>query len=343
MSVLFWKEEAVVRSSRWSILVAALCLYASVGFAELGVQDFRGSTLSVSSAVSYGTINREVNQTYNPFFNTTLSLAPRYWISPQLFVAGQVSFDREWTDRDDGTYRDETRVSDTTLRVGALLHRWDFGMLTFAGAGVRLPTSPLSQASTLNASYNGVVGVIQSLGSWGSANYFFSAAFNHFRYTTGETETPRIQSCAGDPSGCGSFLNTGVRNGKWVTSHILNLNIFPTGWLFISAGATFIQSHLFPRGVDDSTISYQAQEPTNSRYLVSYNAEVDFQPSSWLVIALMANTFNQQLAPNSTYYRPFFNRNTSFMVDFRFTLGVFRVAQSDSGDGDKKKKKKKKS
>jgi hypothetical protein len=138
-------------------------------------------------------------------------------------------------------------------------------------------------------------------------------------------------------------LNTGVRNAPWVISHTVSLNYFPKSWLFLSASATLIESYLFNRGVDDSSISYVAQEPANKRYLMSYSAEVDVQPTQWLVVAFMMNTFNPQLAPNSTYYRPFFNRNTSFMIDLRFTLGVFRVAQSSDDKKSEKSEKGKKS
>ena len=337
MLATLWRSRRVSQS----VMIIALLGICSSAWAKLGVQDFRGSTMSVSNSVSYSTINKSTNLTYNPFFNTMLAIAPRYWVNRGLFVAGRLSLDREWTERDDGTMRDETRLSNLTLRVGALLHRWDFGLLTFVGSGINFPTSPFSQAQTLNAQVNAVIGFIQSLSSWGSLNYFLSVAHNNFRYTTGEIETPRINACGDDPSAC-SFLNTGVRNAPWVISHTVSLNYFPKSWLFLSASATLIESYLFNRGVDDSSISHVAQEPANKRYLMSYSAEVDVQPTQWLVVAFMMNTFNPQLAPNSTYYRPFFNRNTSFMIDLRFTLGVFRVAQSSDDKKSKKSKKSKK-
>ena len=211
---------ATLWRSRWvgqSVITLALLGVCSTAQAKVSVQDFRGSTMSVGSAVSYATINKPLNLTYNPFFNTTVTLAPRYWVNRGLFVAGRLSIDREWTDRDDGTMRDETRLSNLTLRVGSLLHRWDFGLLTFVGSGVNFPTSPFSQGQTLNASYNAVMGFIQGISSWGSMNYFLSVAYNHFRYTTGEIETPRINACGDDPSAC-SFLSTGVRNAPWTVS-----------------------------------------------------------------------------------------------------------------------------
>ena len=344
MFVNFWKSSLCYVSSLRSVVVL-LCLVSSGGaYAELSVQDFRGSTFSVGNSVSYGTVDKGLNLSYNPFFNTTFTFAPRYWFTKRAFVASSISIDREWTERDDTTFQNETRVSDLTLRVGNLLHRWDFGMLTFVGAGVRFPTSLMSQAATMNASVNGVIALIQALGSWGSISYSFNVAHNNFRYTTGEIETPRVASCAGTPdaANCAQFLNTGVRNAPWGTTHGFSFNYFPLSWLFLSTSVSLIQTHLFPRGVDDSSISYVAQEGMDSRYLVSYSSEIDVQPTSWLIIAFMANTFNPQLAPNSSYYQPFFNRNTTFMVDFRFTLGVFRVAQSDDNKDKKSKKKKKK-
>jgi len=340
MFVNFWKSSLC-----YTTLAVFICLLSGgAAHAELSVQDFRGSTFSVGNSVSYGTVDKDLNLSYNPFFNTTFTFAPRYWFAKRSFVASSISIDREWTERDDTTFQNETRLSDLTLRVGSLLHRYDFGLLTFAGAGIRLPTSLMSQAATVNARANAVIALIQSLGSWGSLSYSFNVTHSNFRYTTGEIETPRIASCASTPdaANCAQFLNTGVRNAPWGSTHGLSFNYFPLGWLFISTSVSFIQSHLFPRGVDDSSVSYVPQEPTNSRYLVSYSSEIDVQPTSWLVIAFMANTFNLQRAPNATYYQPFFNRNTTFMVDLRFTLGVFRVAQSDDKKDSKKKKKKKK-
>ena len=337
-----------VRSCKMALPQIALslltCLLSvSIAQAELTVQDFRGSSLSLGNSVSYGTIDRSQDLSYNPFVNTGMILAPRYWMTPRMFVAGRLGIDRQWTQQDDTTYKNETRVSDLTLRVGNLLHRYDFGLLTFVGAGIRLPTSLFSQANTLNASANGTIALIQAISSWGSMSYSFNVAHNNFRYTTGEIETPRIGSCAATPdvADCAQFLNTGVRNAPWVTTHGFSFNYFPLSWLFFSTSVSLIESYLFPRGVDDSSVSYSAQEPTNKRYLISYSSEIDIQPTSWLIVAFMANTFNPQLAPNSSYYQPFFNRNTMFMVDLRFTLGVFRVAQSDDSSKKKKKKKKK--
>ncbi len=341
MFVNFWKSSVGVLALIPLGFALSITLSASTAQAELTTQDFRGSTLSVSNSVSYGTIDKSQDLSYNPFVNSTLTFAPRYWMTPRFFVASSFNISREWTQQDDTTYREETRLSDFTLRVGNILHRYDFGLLTFVGTGVRLPTSLASQARTMNASVNGVIALIQSLGSWGSLSYSFNLAYNSFRYTTGEIETPRIGSCLGTPDApnCAQFLNTGVRNAPWGTTHSLSFNYFPTGWLFFSTGVSFIESYLFPQGIDNSSVSHIAQEPMNKRYLVSYSSEIDLQPTPWLIVALMANTFNPQLAPNSTYYQPFFNRNTTFMLDLRFTLGVFRVAQS-SDNGDKKKAKK---
>ena len=131
--------------------------------------------------------------------------------------------------------------------------------------------------------------------------------------------------------------------------HGLSLSFFPASWLFISASSSWIESYLFPAQTEDPRVTFTPQEPTDKRVAMSYGLEVDLQPQQWLIIALMLNTFNPQLAPDSSYYRPFINRFTVAQVDLRFTLGVFRVAQA-TGDNDatqpprklKKKKKQKK-
>jgi hypothetical protein len=289
--------------------------------------DFRGSSFIYRNAVSVNSFDKSAEPTYNPYYAIQFIFAPRYWFTNQFFIRSNLSLDRELTQADGRTYQNETLLSDWTNAIGGSLHRWkELGLTTFASASLRLPTSLASQARTMNAAYGTTVALIKSLQSWGSMSYAFGVTYTSFDYTTGTLETPRISQCSG--SSCDPFLNTGVRNAPWQIAHSLNLNIFPKSWLFLSAGVTWIQSNLFPRKISDDMISYVPQEPTNSRYLVSYNIEADLQPTSWLVVAFMLNTFNPQLAPNSTSYDPFYNRFSTFMLDLRFTWGIFRIAQA---------------
>jgi hypothetical protein len=298
--------------------------------AELTAQDFRGSSLTYSNTVSLLSLKEDAEPTYNPYYDMLLTLAPRYWFAQRAFVSARVSFDRELTQADDNTYKNQTLLSDTNLGVGAILHSWDFGLTTFGSLGLRLPTSLASQARTMQAGMSSMVALTQALGEIGSLSYSFGLGYTAFKYTTGETESPRISSCRSAQLGCDPFLSDGVRNAPWNMTHGLSLSVFPTSWLFVSASAAWIDNRLYPRTIDDSLVSYVPQEPTNQRVAMNYSLEVDIQPEPWLIVALILDTFHPQRAPDASLYRPFFNRFTTASVDLRFTLGVFRVAQTAS-------------
>lgn len=295
--------------------------------AELGVNDFRGSSFTYSNTVSLTSFDQGAEQTYNPYYDMLFTVAPRYWFLPKTFVSARLSIDKELTEPDDTTYVNETRLSDLNLGLGSILHAWDFGLSTFASLGFQVPTSLASQARTLVLGSSANIALTQALGKIGSVNYSLSIGRSFFEYTTGEIESPLIRTCSNSTVGCDPFVNTGVRNTPWRVVHNVSVNFFPTQWLFLSASTAWIESYLYP-SLSDDTVSLIPQEPSNKRVAMSYGLELDLQPQSWLVIALMLNTFNPQLAPDSTYYRPFINRFTTAQLDLRFTLGVFRVAQA---------------
>ena len=327
MSLFFRRVSCALVSS-----LALLCVSITGAHAELGVNDFKGSSLTYSNAVSLNSLDKGAEQDYNPYYGMLMTLAPRYWFLPRSFVSARLSLDKELTEPDDTTYKGETRLSDLTLGVGSILHTWDFGLTTFGSVSARLPTSLASQARTMQTVLGGLIALTQALGSFGSMSYVFGVNYNAFKYTTGELETPRIGSCAGASVGCDPFLNTGVRNAPWNTNHSVSLNVFPASWLFVSASVAWLTSYLYPASAQDERVSVIPQEPTNRRHAMSYGLEVDLQPKQWLILALALNTFNPQLAPDSTYYRPFLNRFSTLSLDLRFTLGVFRVAQASSSD-----------
>ncbi len=331
-----------VKARRGRLALALLCLLmvsqaAQPARAELTAQDFRGSSLTYSNAVSLISLDQGSEPTYNPYYGMLLTIAPRYWFAQRAFVSARVSLDRELTQADDNTYGKQTLLSDTNLGLGAILHSWDFGLTTFASFGLRLPTSLASQARTMQAGTSTTVALTQALGQLGSLSYSFGLGYTAFEYTTGQTETPRVAACRSSLLGCDPFLSDGVRNAPWNMTHSLSLSVFPTSWLFFSVSTSWIESRLFPRTIDDTPVSYVPQEPTNKRVAMNYNLELDIQPEPWLVVALILDTFNPQRMSDTSIYRPFFNRFTTASVDLRFSLGVFRVAQtastSSSGSG----------
>ena len=63
---------------------------------------------------------------------------------------------------------------------------------------------------------------------------------------------------------------------------------------------------------------------------MSYGLSARIGPFAGLTTSIGASTFNPQLAPNSTYYRPVFNRYTQLSIDLSFDISSV-VASKDKG------------
>ena len=102
-------------------------------------------------------------------------------------------------------------------------------------------------------------------------------------------------------------------------------------WLGVGANVTLLHSFLYDQDDTDTVIDEgtgevmpASEQPYASdediRYVMVYGVEISINPIPALGIGIGAETANNQLAPDSTYQKPFFNRYTSIYLDLRLNF-----------------------
>jgi hypothetical protein len=282
---------------------------------------WRGSQVVLRNALSAISLSRSAEQTYNPYYAMTWGFRPWWWFVDWLYVRADLEVVHELTEADETTYANEALLEDLHLAVGGS------GLWTIPYVGVHLsadlvltlPTSKASQARTLvlglgpgfrlSRSFPLLKGLI--------VGYNLRVTPYFHRYTTSERETPLIPGCSGGLGGCDPYLNTGVRNPmvRFVQTVDVSQRFF--SWL----GASLALGHAIDwlHGVSDAPVdvSHEPVEDQNRRFLTFFELAVSYSPIDLLEIALGYSALHPQLAPDSTYYVPFFNRYSVFFLDLK--------------------------
>ena len=299
---------------------------------------WRGSQISYVNEVGVVSFDPSSDLTYNPYWLMTWAFQPRWWFDETWNAGARLDLSREVTEADDRTYSGETWVHDLLLTAGASR------FYTIPGAGIALsadlvltlPTSKLSQARTLALGIGpGVrIGREFDLGPAGSLSLGYRVRFTSFlhRITTSELETPIIPSCSGFDGGCDEFVNTGVRNTQWRVQHGVSIAWQVFDWFGVSTGFEHIVSWLYDITKDDERVSWQPEDDIDARYSSAFDVELTFLPWSPIEIGVGYVTLSPQLAPDSTYYNPFYNRYSTLYVDIRFLVdGLIEQFMGEEG------------
>jgi hypothetical protein len=85
---------------------------------------------------------------------------------------------------------------------------------------------------------------------------------------------------------------------------------------------------LYPMESTDDRISYAPQDESNVRYQMQYEGELLTRIRKVWTFSLGFLTENNQLADNSTYQAPFFNRYTTIYFDIRLDVAEAAGARS---------------
>ncbi|MBI5487014.1 MAG: hypothetical protein HY905_06750 [Deltaproteobacteria bacterium] len=303
-----------------------ISLVAEVEPGEELLAPWRGSQITYLNEVGVVSFDRSFDLTYNPYWLMTWVFRPRWWFDDVWNVAARLDLSREVTQADDRTFQGETWVHDLLLSAGASR------FVTIPGAGIdvsadlvlTVPTSKISQARTLALGIGPGVRISRNvdLGPAGTLFLDYHVRFSAFlnRYTTSELETPIIPSCSGIDGGCDEFINTGERNTQWRVQHGISISWQVLDWLGASAGFEHIVSWLYDIDKDDPRISDQAEADIDARYSSAFDVELTFSPWNPLELGLGYSTISPQLAPDSTYYNPFYNRYSTVYLDLRILI-----------------------
>jgi hypothetical protein len=291
-----------------------------------GPLPFRGTSIGLSSVVSARSFDRSLDPHYNPYFASVLSANASWWFGNRINLYGRIALSREWTQADGTTRADETLVSDTTLGINAT-NFWNVPVREGSircGVGFTFPTSLASEAQTLTLgitpsfSASRRFDVLDGL----SLAYSFQWRKNIYDSTTSARETPLFSTCTTALGSCDPFVHTGVRNVDYRVVHGTSIGLGLVGGLSANVGLSLFEDRLMDVG-EDSRISFMPQSPADSRYAVAFGAGLSWSIIPALTVGAGLQTAHGQLAPDSTYRQPFFNRYSTYMLDVSFDVAGF--------------------
>jgi hypothetical protein len=284
---------------------------------------WRGSQLVLRNALSAISLDRSAEQTYNPYYAMTWSFRPWWWFGDKFFVRAQLDVIHELTEPDETTFEREALLDDLRLVAGGS------GLWTIPFAGVHLsadlalilPTSKASRGRTLVLGLGPGLRLSRAFALFGYRSGGLIVGYNlrvtpyFHRYTTAERETPLIPGCSS--GGCDVYLNTGKRNPVARLAQIVDVSVRILDWL----GASLVLGHavdwLHEIGAAPPEVTYQAVDDQGARYLTFFELTASFRPVDLLEIGVGYSALHPQLAPDSSYYVPFFNRYSVFFVDLK--------------------------
>ncbi len=285
---------------------------------------WRGSQIVFRNSFSINSLDRSAELTYNPYYAISWSFKPRWWFGDHVFVRAGIDLTRELTEADEETYSGETVVGDLVL-VGGISKFYTIpwvGVDMSADLVLTTPTSKVSQARTLNLGIGPGLRLSKTFKLLKAliVGYNLRVTPYSHRKTTSERETPLISGCIASEGGCDAFLNTGVRNPALRLVQVGDVTLVILDWLGVSISFGHVIDWLYSIDNDDPRVSYQPQEPADQRFLSIFEVEAFINPMDSLEIGLGYSTVNPQLAPDSTYYNPFYNRYTRIYLDLRLRV-----------------------
>jgi hypothetical protein len=200
-----------------------------------------------------------------------------------------------------------------------------------ADLALQVPTSKVSQARTLALGIGPGVRLSRSFNllSGLSVGYSIRAMPRIHQSTTAELETPLIPGCSASSGGCDAYLHSGLRNAQFRLQQLFYVSARMLDWLSVSVTYGLWIDWLYPIDIEDPRISAETIEPQNRRYASVWEVEVLFSPMKALKIGVGTSTLGPQLAPDSSYYNPFYNRYTTIFVDLHLDVAglISQVSQ----------------
>ena len=311
-------------NNSWVLLfLISILPLTAVAQEEVEPVPWAGSLLVVRNATTAISADPSADLTYNPYWEMSLTLAPRWQFNDIFSISASQSFSRELTNSDWTTKEGEIVVSDFGLRAAAsrfyTIPAVEIGIST--DLALTFPASKASRARTMVMAVGPGLTLSRSFDVLDglSLSYGFRGTYYWHRYTTGEYESPTITECGSD---CEEYLNTGILNPEWRLANSFGASLSFLRMVTLSASYAFFSDPLND-STDTMTVSLTPLEPTDTRFRHSFDVSVAVSPWDFVSFSLGANTTDSRLRPDSTgNYTPFFNRFTVLYFDVAFDLGA---------------------
>jgi hypothetical protein len=284
----------------------------------------RGTEIIYRNLVSARSFNKSADLTYNPYYAMELDVTLGFMPKKHTALSLNSSFLVELTDSDVTTKRNELEIADIYFNT-SLVNLLTIPLVNIdvvPSLKIFVPSSKVSQARTLVMGLRPKLTFIKHMDALSGLDimYAFWVEKDFHEYTTAMSEFPLIDTSFGSTRSSDSFYNLGKRNVSVAISNYLGLSLFFKKYLGARIGFVIRHGFLYPIDSSDPRISYQPQDETNVRYQMLYEGELLTRIKKIWTFSLGFLTENNQLAEDSTYQAPFFNRYTTIYFDIRLDI-----------------------
>lgn len=286
---------------------------------------WRGSTLTYEHVATTLSFKKDAELTYNPYYAHSLQVAPRYYLSDEIYLNAGFAVEQELTNSDWTTDDRQFMWSDLSLGVGYTGWTEKNTGLRFAGSvRLGLPVSLVSQAQTQLLVVSPAVRVSRRFDVMSGLDVAWGARWNQrfHQDTTAGTDASGIVGCKS--SDCQTSTNTGVRNAWGDITTGPSISFYPTDKLGLSADLTFTQSYLYDPVSAQNPLSGEQvtgfDSGVSSRYTSYFGLAASYDLIDEVSLAGGVNTPSPQLDLEGQRRSPFFNRFTQVYVDVQVNL-----------------------
>lgn len=299
----------------------AIAAASSVAKAKKEVP-WRGSLLYYGHGISALTLNKSAEPWYNPNYSHHLDFWLEWHWTDKLFTRATYSLGQEFTQGDDTNSLYEIVGSDLNFDTGLGGLELPAGFKAGAMVRLSLPTSKASQAQTRLFGL-GPVGILsRKFNVAGGINVIYLASFNwrFHRSTTAENNSPELVACGlSKVDACQDYFNTGMLNAWGALGHGPRVLWTPTEKLMFIGYFSMSDSFLYRLSPAQAQFAGSTQLTNENtagvRYSNAFGLIANYEVTKQVGLSLSVATAGGQLAPDSTYRNPFFNRYSTFSLD----------------------------
>lgn len=328
------KASAAATALAATLLAAALPAAADELGTETGTAEetppgvlgkLAGSSVTLGHHATATSFYKGAEPDYNPVVTQTIEISPRYRVSEKIAVSAVLGIGTELTDSDVTTRRREPLLGDLGITGSYRLPKLPAEIGGSLSLTVTVPTSKESIARRrvlgggLGTSFQRPfklakhVIVAPTVGLRGSA---WAATATSLQYDAipieGCPDTDVYCIPLGQSPGRSSWATLQESVGvsaelPWKLSAMVNV-VWAQSRLYQLSDATY--GDIIDGPTADEGVIPVSDTNVNWRYMNIYVLGLDWQAHKKVSVGLGVQTAQPQQKPDSTYYRPFFNRNT---------------------------------
>jgi hypothetical protein len=274
--------------------------------------------------------------TWKPYYDWLWRVYPRYYFTDKLSLRVKVGLEIEWTNSPDTTTQREPNWEDIWVDI-VYSPVWTVPRARIEitpSLRLVIPTSKLARAETQYIGIGPGFALRRSFDLPRRMSLELSYAFRYTKfinhYTTLQYQGQPLAGCAAGPDSgnCGAGLQSGASSVSHQFINMLAADLNITKKLTVELFVAFFNYLTY--GVPSATVQLPGGEMVtlgpdpgmnvNHRASVWYLLSAEYQIHPIVRLGLAVSTWTPQLAPDSTYYAPFVNRYTQFVLSTTIAL-----------------------